>query len=189
MATRSAANVITRCLSVRNPWASLIVLGLKGIENRTWTTNYRGRIAIHASSKPSEIAAYRQFLEDPPLVEDHSRQGFVDYLDEEFDPEDPENQETSVIIGTVEIVDVIDTEADDFDESQLDIKSPGFDFTWEFAAFGDVRYLWVLANPMAFETPIGCHGKLNLWNLTPELQAAVAREERIAREAAQAEDE
>jgi|GEM_PF-4590028 len=37
-----------RCLSVRRPWANLIVAGYKLIENRTWTTGYRGRVVIHA---------------------------------------------------------------------------------------------------------------------------------------------
>ena len=37
------------CLSVRQPWAWLIVNGYKDIENRTWSTKVRGRILIHAS--------------------------------------------------------------------------------------------------------------------------------------------
>ena len=36
------------CLSVRQPWAWLIVNGIKSIENRTWRTKFRGRILIHA---------------------------------------------------------------------------------------------------------------------------------------------
>ena len=42
-----------RVLAVRQPWASLIVLGYKTSEIRTTNTNIRERIAIHASrSKP-----------------------------------------------------------------------------------------------------------------------------------------
>jgi len=37
-----------KCLSVRQPWAWLIVHGHKDIENRSWVTKYRGRILIHA---------------------------------------------------------------------------------------------------------------------------------------------
>jgi hypothetical protein len=36
------------CLSVRQPWAWLIIYGGKTIENRTWSTQKRGRIGIHA---------------------------------------------------------------------------------------------------------------------------------------------
>lgn len=35
-------------LSIRQPWAWLIVNGHKDIENRTWTTQVRGRILVHA---------------------------------------------------------------------------------------------------------------------------------------------
>lgn len=37
-----------RVLSVRQPWAWLIVNGWKNIENREWPTRVRGRILIHA---------------------------------------------------------------------------------------------------------------------------------------------
>lgn len=40
-----------RTLTVKQPWASLIVMGIKDVENRTWTTPYRGRILIHAGKE------------------------------------------------------------------------------------------------------------------------------------------
>lgn len=39
---------IVAALSVRQPWAWLIVHGFKDVENRTWRTNFRGRVLIHA---------------------------------------------------------------------------------------------------------------------------------------------
>ena len=41
---------MTLALSIRQPWASLILLAGKDIENRTWHTNVRGQILIHAST-------------------------------------------------------------------------------------------------------------------------------------------
>lgn len=38
----------TKALSIRQPWAWLIVNGLKDIENRSWPTHFRGRIYVHA---------------------------------------------------------------------------------------------------------------------------------------------
>lgn len=38
-----------KCLSIRQPWAWLVCVGAKTIENRSWATTYRGVIAIHAS--------------------------------------------------------------------------------------------------------------------------------------------
>ena len=40
---------MSKVLSVRQPWATLLFSG-KPIENRTWATNYRGRLLIHASA-------------------------------------------------------------------------------------------------------------------------------------------
>ncbi len=37
-----------KALSIRQPWAWLIVNGYKPVENRNWKTNYRGKILVHA---------------------------------------------------------------------------------------------------------------------------------------------
>lgn len=37
-----------KALSIRQPWAWLIVNGLKDVENRTWKTDFRGRFLVHA---------------------------------------------------------------------------------------------------------------------------------------------
>jgi len=37
-----------KAISIRQPWAWLIVHGYKDVENRTWSTKYRGPILIHA---------------------------------------------------------------------------------------------------------------------------------------------
>lgn len=48
----TAAALLTpqKALSVRQPWAWLIVNGFKDVENRSRRTNLRGRIWIHASA-------------------------------------------------------------------------------------------------------------------------------------------
>jgi hypothetical protein len=56
-----------KALSVIMPWPYLIMKQGKDVENRTWRTDYRGRILIHASKKPdpflTEIAG--RYLQDP----------------------------------------------------------------------------------------------------------------------------
>lgn len=39
-----------KVLTLHQPWASLIALGVKTIETRSWTTSYRGPLAIHAGA-------------------------------------------------------------------------------------------------------------------------------------------
>ncbi len=38
-----------KALSLTQPWASLVAIGAKNIETRSWSTGYRGWLAIHAS--------------------------------------------------------------------------------------------------------------------------------------------
>ena len=40
-----------KALSIRQPWASLIVNGYKPLENRSWNTKFRGEFYIHAGKK------------------------------------------------------------------------------------------------------------------------------------------
>lgn len=42
-----------KALSIRQPWAWLIVHGYKDIENRSWNTKFRGRVLIHAGKQPA----------------------------------------------------------------------------------------------------------------------------------------
>ncbi|MCK9370153.1 ASCH domain-containing protein [Candidatus Dojkabacteria bacterium] len=46
-----------KALTIQEPYASMILEGKKTIETRTWKTNYRGLIILHASKNPkSEIS-------------------------------------------------------------------------------------------------------------------------------------
>lgn len=38
-----------KALTLWQPWASLVALGVKTIETRSWSTSYRGPLAIHAA--------------------------------------------------------------------------------------------------------------------------------------------
>jgi hypothetical protein len=41
-------------LSLKQPWAALLVAGRKTIEVRRWTTGWRGRLLIHAARVPDD---------------------------------------------------------------------------------------------------------------------------------------
>lgn len=65
------------CLSVRQPWAWLIVNGWKNIENREWPTRFRGRFLIHASKGMTRgeydsavifVAGFAPSLVIPPMA-------------------------------------------------------------------------------------------------------------------------
>jgi len=47
---------MSKALSLLQPWASLVVIGAKTVETRSWNTDYRGRLLIHASKGKSGAA-------------------------------------------------------------------------------------------------------------------------------------
>lgn len=48
------ADDMGQCLSMHQPWASLLVYGFKRAEGRAWKHAHRGRLWIHAAAKPPE---------------------------------------------------------------------------------------------------------------------------------------
>ena len=44
-----------RALTIKQPWAELIITGLKDVENRSRRTHFRGRFAVHAGLRRAEF--------------------------------------------------------------------------------------------------------------------------------------
>ena len=53
---RLPTEIAMKCLSFIQPWATLVILGAKRWETRSWHTHYRGPLAIHASRNFPEAA-------------------------------------------------------------------------------------------------------------------------------------
>ena len=70
-----------KALSIRQPWAWEIVQGIKVVEFRSWSTNYRGRFLVHASKtiNKEKLAEERKWLAkyDKDLPDDFQLGGFV----------------------------------------------------------------------------------------------------------------
>ena len=54
-----------KVISIKEPFATLITNGMKKIETRSWKTNYRGEIFIHASGK----SLAKEFLTNDYVVD------------------------------------------------------------------------------------------------------------------------
>ncbi len=50
-----------KALSLKEPWASLVLNGKKTIETRVWRTNYRGRLLLCASKNPKSDISGKAF--------------------------------------------------------------------------------------------------------------------------------
>lgn len=52
-----------KALTLRQPWASLVAVGTKWIETRSWSTSYRGRLAVHAGrAEPSGVGWVEPYM-------------------------------------------------------------------------------------------------------------------------------
>jgi len=129
-----------KCLSIQQPWAWAILAGHKRVENRTWSTRHRGPLAIHASMKVS-------------------REGY-DVL-RSLGIDVPDDLPGGVILGTVELVDVIDCRQPllDFDGEQAKLAADPL-------ATGPK--CWILRNPRPLAQPIRHVGRLGLFDLLLE---------------------
>jgi len=150
-----------KVLSVQQPWASLIVAGIKSIENRTWQPReLPGRILIHASKKCTEKTMDKEPLEWVQEIFNHQTFGNLP---------DFAKMPSNAIIGyvTVERVD----------------KDNAYS-VWAAGDSNDEKlYYWHLTDAYVFDKPItGVNGKLWLWdfdideeNLPPAHKVKVER--------------
>jgi len=85
-----------KALSIRQPWAWLIIHGGKDIENRSWHTKFRGRFLVHAAKGMTSNEFTQALL----------------YCSERGLPmPDRDDMQRGGIIGSVELVDSLDTSA------------------------------------------------------------------------------
>jgi len=134
-----------RVLTLTQPWASLVVLGCKTLETRSWYTTYRGPLLIHAA-KGYPASARMQVT--------HPR--FSDALTAEG--QDPHTLPLGVILGQVTLTDV------------REVASPSVRAILEarhdeegFGNYAPGRFAWLLTTPVRFDTHIPARGALGLW--------------------------
>jgi len=67
-----------KVLTIKEPWASMILEGKKTIETRTWKTDYRGQILLHASKNPKSkisgcIFASAEIVDCKEMIQAHEK--------------------------------------------------------------------------------------------------------------------
>ena len=126
-----------KALTLTQPWASLVALGFKRVETRSWRTSYRGPLAIHAAK--SFPASARQFAAEERAI------GRL-----------PGRIPRGAIICTVELIDCRPAQDVALEVSGLE-RHLG-DFAWG-------RWAWLFApdSLRVLEEPIASRGALGLW--------------------------
>lgn len=153
-----------RALSLTQPWATLVSIGAKTIETRSWKTDYRGPLAIHASK------AFPAWAQE--LCFANSR--FVEALRtvKIATPEDLSLLPRGFILGVTTLVDCIRTSS----EQRPRIGSAEY----EFGDYSNGRWMWMLGEAIAFPTPIPCGGLLGVWVVDADITAQCRDQYRLA---------
>lgn len=139
--------VVIKCLSLWEPWASLMAVGAKRNETRSWSTSYRGPLLICASKR----VVMRELV---ALL--HHEPGMVAALKQPGDKVlgDVVNRLCfGKAVALVDLVDVIPTErivSFDGDEREFGDYTPG-------------RFAWVTQNVRRIN-PFPITGHQGLWN-------------------------
>ena len=97
------------CLTMHQPWASLLVYGIKRAEGRGWNTDFRGRLWIHAGSFLHLILSLAAKEPSPELIascEERYRRLYCEH-GENIDITFPKHYPVSALVGCVDVVDVI----------------------------------------------------------------------------------
>ena len=152
-----------RAISLRQPWATLIAIGAKVIETRSWTTSYRGRLLIHASAAMTpyqrKVHAYTYFQEALsaagfPLAEDLP---------------------LGVIVAECDLADVLPQTSGRFFQPWVRSLS---EKERTFGEYGPGRYGFFLKNVR--KTPlIKARGSLSLWTPQPEVMTQLLDERKM----------
>jgi activating signal cointegrator 1 len=182
-----------KALTLHQPYATLIALGIKTIETRSWRTKYRGPLAIHASASTKNYGSYADWY-------------FSDWLSHLK----PEIKVITALVGTrvplgaivatCTLVDCIPCDEEVMTGPRAFTRIGGFENwhkgdcyvstyrdgnddeyggpdyggrTWDLEAnlpYGNFlwdRWLWLLADVKPIEEPIPAKGKQGLWEWTP----------------------
>jgi predicted transcriptional regulator len=92
-----------KTLSLKQPFAEMILSGKKTIEIRKWKTNFRGEFLVHASLKPDKKAMEKNGFVDLPVGKILGKVTLInvkDYLDSEDFKNDQNKHQASSDYGT-----------------------------------------------------------------------------------------
>lgn len=87
-----------KALTIKQPWAELIIAGLKDVENRSRRTHFRGRFAVHAGLQRADF-------------EDLDLDGMPKRLRKPVEQAWERHANPGRVLGTVELVDCVQTSA------------------------------------------------------------------------------
>jgi hypothetical protein len=151
-----------KALTLTQPWATLVAIGAKKIETRSWYTHYRGPLAIHAAKGFPKWA--RDFTLEPACY--HAME-ILGYKTRRWFPRYP----LGAVIATCTLVDCVRMVEPPV--PRLPISIGRYDdrlidhpVELDFGDYSPGRFAWILKGVECFENPIPATGALGLWEWT-----------------------
>lgn len=148
-----------KAITLTQPWATLWALGIKQVETRSWSTRYRGLLAIHASRELDKYS-WSEISEDLRKARASAMLERCIHFP------------LSAIVGVVDLVDVVPMTHEYLAGVGLIERALG--------NFDVGRRAWIAANPRALAEPIPVPGQRSVWNLPAEIETQVRAQLREA---------
>lgn len=142
-----------KAISLTQPWAELVARGAKKIETRSWSTTYRGPLAIQAAKgwtlddkRLLAVFPFNEALGKPPIF----------------------TTKTMPLGAVVALVDLVDVKPMT-PEFLASVGEP----ERSFGGYSPERFGWILERPRRLATPIPVRGMLGVFELPGPVAAAV----------------
>ena len=133
---------MVKAITLHQPWATLVALGHKTYETRSWPTSYRGPLLIHAGKGPT----------------DHFLKGICNRVEEAAREEGwlfgfpLGSLPRGAVVAAAELTDVVPTESVDVDSKERAVGN-----------FDPGRWAWQLQCITLIPVPVPCRGYQKLW--------------------------
>lgn len=146
-----------RALTLTQPWASLVALGAKHFETRSWAAP-PGPLLIHAGKNLKPVGGVGG-LEDLCASEPYREAlfGTGPYRD-------PSELPRGKVLCVVDLVVCISTDSLEAGQGAM-LEHEAAPHEWDFGDYSPGRFAWVLTGLHALPEPLTARGRQKLWNL------------------------
>ena len=156
-------------ISLTQPWCSLMAIGAKRYETRSWQTPFRGLLAICAAKKFPEECKRLAYKNDPFSAVLHA--GGFTTIQKLIDA-------TGHVLCVVELVACVRTEGGRVpfvtDDPSYFVE-PG-EHEQSFGDYGTGRFAWITRHLIRLATPVPVKGALGVFRLPEDVEAEVRKQ-------------
>jgi len=149
------------CMSMWQPYASLVISGAKRLEGRVWKSDFRGRLWIHAASKSLDPKELKEV------------EASVMHIDAKL----PSSYPQSCLLGCVDVIDMISHEElekrrEDYARLLEDGVPPAAHVEYYLHEDNQSPYAFVCLRPKQLTMPLAMSGEHKIYQLSKSIHEA-----------------